>query len=71
MAQYHVAIRRDASGLYGFAITDGRGTKVAGLRGCRSHRRAHEKARNAAAELLALDKALGRRSWIASGLEVV
>ena len=58
--RYHVSIRRHADGTYGYAITDGHGTKWAGMRGCATYGRAVDRATVRTRELLAAD----RRAWV-------
>ena len=67
MSALHIAIRSEPYGRWGFAIADGNGTKLAGRKGCASRRRAEDCARGAAERLIATDRALGRRSWVATG----
>lgn len=64
MSAYAISIRHHADGTYGFAVTDGRGRKVAGGRGSVSFARAECRAFATADRLVAVDRALGRRSHI-------
>ena len=68
MATYHVTIRREPHRKWGFIITDGNGSKLAGVKGCRSRVRAEHLARGKAERLIALDRRLGRRSHVATGM---
>lgn len=67
MAALHISIRSEPYGRWGYAITNGRGTKIAGVRGCRSRYRAENLARAEAERIIACDRALGRRSFVESG----
>lgn len=65
--QYHIRLRSEPYGRWGYTIEDGHGAKVAGRGGCRSLERAENLARAEAERLIATDRALGRRSHVASG----
>lgn len=64
MATYSIGIRKDPLGRYGFTICDGRGSKVAGLKGCATRERAERLARAEADRLVELDRMLGQKSRI-------
>lgn len=65
--QYHVSIRSEPYGKYGYAITDAHGAKVSGMHGCATLERAEHLARATAERLIARDRLLGRRSHVESG----
>lgn len=65
--QYHISIRSEPYGRYGYSIRDGHNATVCGVHGCRTLERAEHLARAAAERLIARDRLLGRRSHVESG----
>jgi hypothetical protein len=70
MMQYHVGVRQRAEdGRYGYIVVDGYGRSEARRGGYRSWRYAHAAGCVRARGIVDRDRALGKRSWIASGCD--